>query len=71
VAAGMVTRSQLRGPRFRRLFPDVYLPANATPALAMRSRGAYLLSLSVGRWPAIRQPNCSVPGSRLGMPTPR
>lgn len=43
VAAGTVTRSQLRGPGFRRLFPDVYLPANVPPTLAVRSRGAYLL----------------------------
>ena len=43
MAAGTVTRSQLRGPRFRRLFPDVYLPANVPPTLAVRSRGAYLL----------------------------
>ncbi len=43
MAAGLVTWSQLRGPGFRRLFPDVYLPANVAPTLSMRSRGAYLL----------------------------
>lgn len=43
VAAGLVTKSRLRGPGFRRLFPDVYLPAHLAPTLAMRSRGAHLL----------------------------
>jgi hypothetical protein len=43
LAAGLMTRGQLRGPGFRRLFPDVYLPVNVVPTLAMRSRGAYLL----------------------------
>ncbi|MGH3865576.1 MAG: endonuclease domain-containing protein [Pseudonocardiaceae bacterium] len=43
VAAGLVTKSQLRGPGFRRLFPDIYLPAHLAPTLAMRSRGAHLL----------------------------
>ncbi len=43
VAAGLVTKGQLRGPGFRRLFPDIYLPANLVPTLAMRSRGAHLL----------------------------
>lgn len=43
VADGLVTKGQLRGPRFRRLYPDVYLPAQLAPTLAMRSRGAHLL----------------------------
>ncbi|MGH3718052.1 MAG: endonuclease domain-containing protein [Pseudonocardiaceae bacterium] len=43
MSAGLVTRSQLRGPKFRRLFPDIYLPAHLAPTLAMRSRGAHLL----------------------------
>lgn len=43
MADGLVTRGQLRGPEFRRLFPDIYLPANVAPTLAMRSRGAHLL----------------------------
>jgi hypothetical protein len=43
VGAGLVTKSQLRGPGFRRLFPDIYLPAHLAPTLAMRSRGAHLL----------------------------
>lgn len=43
MAVGLVTRSQLRGPGFRRLFPDIYLPAHLAPTLALRSRGAHLL----------------------------
>lgn len=44
VAAGLVTWDRLRGPRFVRLFPDVY--ASRTPGppdLALRSRAAYRL----------------------------
>jgi very-short-patch-repair endonuclease len=40
VAAGLVTRDCLFGPRFRRLFPDVYVPADREPNLALRSRAA-------------------------------
>ena len=44
VAAGLSTWSRLRGPRFRRLFPDVYAPASdEAPPLELRSRGAGLL----------------------------
>ena len=44
VAAGLVTWSRLRGPRFRRLFPDVYAPADEEPPdLRLRSLGAYRL----------------------------
>jgi very-short-patch-repair endonuclease len=43
VAAGLVGRGALRGPRFQRLFPDVYLPAGRDATLAVRSRAAYLL----------------------------
>lgn len=42
VSAGLVTRRVLRGPRYRRLFPDVYAPASLAPDLALRSRAAYL-----------------------------
>lgn len=48
VAAGLVTKSQLRGPGFRRLFPDIYLPANVVPTLAMRSRAAHHLVVGHG-----------------------
>ena len=40
VAAGLVTRDCLYGPRFRRLFPDVDAPAAAEPDLLLRSRAA-------------------------------
>lgn len=43
VAAGLVTPKQLRGPLFRRLFQDVYVPADLGVDLALRSRAAYLL----------------------------
>ncbi len=43
VALGLVSRNQLAGPRFRRLFPDVYAPAALTCDLRLRSRAAYLL----------------------------
>ena len=48
VAAGLVTKGQLRGPGFRKLFPDIYLPAGLAPTLAMRSRGAHLLVAGSG-----------------------
>lgn len=43
MAAGLVTWARVRGPDFRRLFPDVYLPADLPPTLLNRSRGAHLL----------------------------
>lgn len=43
VTAGLVTKHQLRGPRYRRLFPDIYLSSDLAPTLAVRSRGAQLL----------------------------
>jgi very-short-patch-repair endonuclease len=43
VAAGLLTPAMLRGPRFRRLFPDVYVPARADVDLDLLSRAAYLL----------------------------
>jgi hypothetical protein len=42
-AAGALTRGVLRGPTYRRLFRDVYVPAAAPDDLALRSRAAYLL----------------------------
>src|SRR4051794_27036723 len=41
VAAGLVTPDQLRGPRFRRLFPDTYVRAEDRVDLALRSRAGY------------------------------
>jgi len=43
VEAGLVTRGRLRGPRYRRLFPDVYCRATARPDLLLRSLAAYRL----------------------------
>lgn len=43
VAAGLVTRGVLRGPRYHRVFPDVYVAAHLTLTLAQLSRAAYLL----------------------------
>lgn len=42
VAAGVVTKNRLRGPRFIRLFPDTYIAAtDEHPDLALRSHAAY------------------------------
>lgn len=43
LAAGAVTRSVLAGPRYRRLYPDVYLPAGTAVDLAVLSRAAALV----------------------------
>jgi hypothetical protein len=44
IAAGLVTRDRLRGPRFWRLFPDIYAQARPKPPdLLLRSLGAYRL----------------------------
>ena len=43
VAAGLVTPAVLRGPRYQRLFPDVYASAALEPDLALRARGAGVL----------------------------
>lgn len=40
IAAGLLTRGTLRGPRFRRLFPDVYVAAHVPVDLALRSVAA-------------------------------
>lgn len=48
VRAGRVTKNALRGPRFVRLLPDVYVPAGVPLDLATRSRAAYLLVDGVG-----------------------
>lgn len=40
VAAGVVTPNVLRGPRFRRVFPDVYVPAACELDLSLRSVAA-------------------------------
>jgi very-short-patch-repair endonuclease len=43
LAAGRLTRARLYGPRYRRVYPDVYLPAGPEPDLATLSRAAFLL----------------------------
>jgi very-short-patch-repair endonuclease len=43
VAGGQVTPGALRGPRFQRLFPDVYAPAERDADLALRARAAAVL----------------------------
>lgn len=48
IARGLLTEDRLYGPSFRRLFPDVYLPADHELDLATRSRAAYLLVLDRG-----------------------
>ena len=40
VASGLLTRAVLVGPRFRRLFPDVYVDADVEPDLALCSLAA-------------------------------
>jgi hypothetical protein len=42
-ALGLVSRGELYGPRFVRLFPDVFAPVALEPDLAVRSLAAYLL----------------------------
>lgn len=43
VAAGLVSPGILRGPRYQRLFPDVYAPAALEHDLALRARAAGVL----------------------------
>lgn len=43
VQRGILTERVLRGPRYRRLFPDIYVPTGAPTDLAARSRAALLL----------------------------
>lgn len=48
VAAGLLTRRMLRGPRFQRVFPDIYAPAGVPPDLTLRSRAAAVLVDELG-----------------------
>jgi hypothetical protein len=43
VAAGVTTPGVLRGPRYQRLFPDVYAPAALDPDLPLRAHAAGVL----------------------------
>jgi hypothetical protein len=44
VQRGLLTERVLRGPRYRRLFPDIYVLAGAPTDLAARSQAALLLA---------------------------
>ncbi|MCF7552833.1 endonuclease domain-containing protein [Pseudonocardia sp. WMMC193] len=56
VAEGRVTAGELRGPRYRRMFPDIYVLMTAGPPdLALRGRAAHVLVEGrgvVGGWAA-------------------
>jgi len=79
VQRGLLTERVLRGPRYRRLFPDIYLLADAPADLAARSRGALLLAsgpcalsgysaaelLGAGCAPAEANAELTVPGRDL------
>ena len=41
--SGLITPGVLRGPRFRRLFPDIYVAADIEVTLELRARAAHLL----------------------------
>jgi len=43
IAVGELTRNELFGPRFQRLFPGVFAPAGLAVDFATRTRAAYLL----------------------------
>lgn len=43
LASGLVSYRRLHGPRYRRVFPDVYVPAELELDFATRSRAAYVL----------------------------
>ena len=45
---GLVTLSELYGPRFRRLLPDSFAPADLDPTLLLRSMAAYLPVEKIG-----------------------
>jgi very-short-patch-repair endonuclease len=48
IARGLVTRAQLRGPRFRRLYRDVYVLATVEIDLALLSEAAFVLTRGTG-----------------------
>ncbi len=49
VAAGLVTRNQLRGPGYRRIFPDTYVRSGEELTLTLRSLVAYQYAADKGR----------------------
>lgn len=42
VKAGLLTPAMLRGPKYQRVFPDVYVPADLPLDLVLRSRAAHV-----------------------------
>ena len=55
IARGLITRAQLRGPRFHRIHRDVYVLATATVDLALLSEAAFVLTRGrgvLGGWSA-------------------
>jgi hypothetical protein len=42
LASGLITPGVLRGPNFRRIFPDVYAPSDLTADLRLRSSAAHV-----------------------------
>lgn len=68
VAAGALTAGVLRGPRFRRLYPDIYVPARQKLDLTVWSVAAYLLVAGRGvlaGWSAaeLLRASCAPPGA--------
>ena len=47
--SGLITPGVLRGPRFRRLFPDIYVPADVDVTLTLRARAAYRRARAAAR----------------------
>jgi very-short-patch-repair endonuclease len=66
VAAGLLTRGVLRGPRFQRLFPDVYAPAHLENDFMLRSRAAGVLV--AGRGAVARYSAAELLGASSGPP---
>lgn len=50
MSVGVLTRRQLRGSAYRRVYPDVYLSSEVPPDLEARSRAAYLWA---ARWSGV------------------
>ncbi len=82
IARGLLTRAQIRGPRFRRLYRDVHVLATATVDLALLSEAAFVLTRGggvLGGWSAaeLLEASCGptdapaeiiVPGRRRAQP---
>jgi hypothetical protein len=64
VASGLLTRGVLRGRRYRRLFPGVYVPAALEVDLALRARAADVLVTGRGVVAGYAAPSCSARRAR-------